>query len=89
MTDLSKISKEELKEEIEKREKEEEEREKPLPLPMIDQDFTQVIKLCESYINDLDKDGWVDEDMDHYIFEAAMEAVYGKSVWEWINKKLR
>lgn len=26
---------------------------------------------------------------DHWIYEAAMEAVYGKDVWTWVNKMLK
>jgi hypothetical protein len=28
-----------------------------------------------------------DEDMEHYIYEAALEAWYGKDVWKFINAK--
>ena len=28
------------------------------------------------------------KDFEHYIFEAVMEAVYGKNVWKWYNKLL-
>ena len=26
-----------------------------------------------------------DDDSSHYIYEAAVEAVYGKSIWQWVN----
>jgi hypothetical protein len=46
--------------------------------------------LCQSYIDELAKEeGYVDEDLEHYIFEAAMEACFGKDVWKWINARMK
>jgi hypothetical protein len=46
-----------------------------------------LLKLCKQYISDLHEYGRVDEDMHHYIFEAAMQAFYGKDIFIWINKQ--
>ncbi len=59
---------------------------KPELLP--EPDFAQVIKLCQSYIDQLDKEKYVDDDLEHYIFEAAIAACFGKDVWKWVNKRL-
>lgn len=46
-------------------------------------------KLCEEYFR-LDSEGeYVDEDLEHYIFEAAMETTLGKDVWERLRKASR
>ncbi len=42
---------------------------------------------CCSYITDLARDGRVDDDLDHYIFEAAISAVFGEKVWDYIRAK--
>ncbi len=33
------------------------------------------------------KDGYEREDFKHYVYEAAMEAVYGKEYWDWHKKQ--
>lgn len=40
--------------------------------------------VCEAYLKEIE-DGEEDTDTKHYIFEAAMEAFYGKGVWDYIN----
>ena len=81
---LENISTDELKAELERREKQVGEAEKPRQLDH--QDYGPLRKICQDYIDDLDDLRCVDEDHSHYIFECAMEAVFGKSVWGWINK---
>ena len=44
---------------------------------------------CQGYIDFIASDDFhEDNDYDHYIFEKAMEALYGKNVWKYINGKL-
>ena len=50
-----------------------------------------LVDACTGYIDDVieatkDEDDWVSAD-DHkeYIYQAALEAVYGKEVWEYLN----
>ena len=50
-------------------------------------DFNPLIELCIGYVQDLDEKGWVDEDYPYYVFQEAMECVFGKDVFTWINKK--
>ena len=57
---------------------------KPSLLKSIDQ--SKLIKLCQSYIDQLDHNGSEDDDSEHYIFEAAIEMLFGKTAWKWINK---
>jgi hypothetical protein len=57
----------------------------PTPLEIID--FSAVIEMCKDHIANIENDEH-DDDTDHYIYETAMEAVFGPKVWEWINKRL-
>ena len=49
---------------------------------------SQVYDYANKYINDLAEKGYVDDDLEHYIFEAVMTMVFGKNVWDFINKAL-
>ena len=44
--------------------------------------------MCVGYIDLLDMDEYEPKNYQHYIYEAAIEAVYGPDVWKWINKKI-
>lgn len=47
-----------------------------------------LINTCEEYMNFLEsKDYHEDHDYAHYIFEAALEALYGPEVWAFVNSK--
>ena len=37
--------------------------------------------MCKEYYDTDCAEGYIDEDLVHYIFEAAMEACFGKDVW--------
>lgn len=47
-------------------------------------DFSTLIGLCQGYI---EIERRADVDMKQYIFEAALEAVFGKEVWTFIRAK--
>ena len=52
--------------------------------------FQTVEQYCQSYIDQLAEDEpYADDRIRQYVFEAAMEALYGKGVWEWIKKRLQ
>lgn len=58
------------------------------PQPLENLDYTHLTKMCNAYIADVEKyglDGVID-DWREYIFEAAIETVYGDNVWKWINE---
>ena len=78
---LNKYSDEDLQQELKHRKKRRAEK----PVELITQDFTNLRKCCQEYINGLAKNQVVHIDQEHWIFEAAMEAVFGKKVWEYIN----
>ena len=80
---LDSFSTKQLEDEIQKRQKQEADK---IP-PIVQPDFRPLIKVCQEYIDDLANNGYVDEDMKEYIFEAAMEAIFGKVVWKYIKEK--
>lgn len=50
-------------------------------------DWTRLIQVCEERINELELDPSDDSDTPHYIYEEAMQAVYGNDVFDWINER--
>ena len=87
MDNLKAFDTEQLEAELERRREEEEARNKPQPLA--DPNWFYVEKMCTSYVEELSIGQRPHGDSKHYIFEAAMEAVFGREVWGWINKRSR
>jgi hypothetical protein len=58
---------------------------KPKQLPTID--LSELREVCQQHIDEIEGNE-EDEDTAHYIYEAAMEAVFGKEVWGYINSKV-
>jgi hypothetical protein len=60
---------------------------KPKQLEQINLD--ELIKICQEYIDFIDNDEeyYEDNDFDQYIFEKAMETIFGENVFEYINKR--
>jgi hypothetical protein len=60
--------------------------------PQPDYDFSKfgkVIDICREYIDFMWSKGYYEEnDFKQYIFAAAMEAVYGKDIFEIIRHKI-
>jgi hypothetical protein len=50
-------------------------------------DFTELKKICQSYIEEVAKGDYVDEDFPHYIFETAITTLFGNDVWTFINQR--
>jgi hypothetical protein len=61
--------------------------EKPKQLDNID--LQKLRNICQDYIEFIDDDEEYheDNDYDHYIFESAMETVFGKDIWDFINNR--
>ncbi len=60
-----------------------------IPKPLATQDFTVVSQLVVDHVNAMSKPDYCeDNDTAHYIYEACMEAVYGKDIWTWVRKLL-
>ena len=52
-------------------------------------DLTELRATCAEWIDLLAGDNYQeDEDDTHEIFERAVEAIYGKHVWDYINERL-
>ena len=84
---LESFDDEQLEAELTRRKREKELAE--IPKPVKNPDWSNVIMLCTSYVSTIAEAKWEQSDSKRYIFEAAMEAIYGGSeVWHWINKKL-
>lgn len=77
---LSDYSVEELEEEIERREAE---KGKPIPLPS--PDFSPLIDQAKEAIQEIVDCGHTSDDLDHYMFEIAMECIFGQNIWDWWN----
>jgi len=85
MSKLQDFSEAQLEEELHSRKEVQRQSDKPCMIE--DPDYKALRHLCQKYIDDLYVHSWVDDDLKHYIFEAAMKAFFGKSVWDWINKQ--
>ena len=55
-------------------------------------DWTAVISYAEEYISEVHREGIISDELDDYperIFEAVIEAIYGKEAWDEINSILK
>jgi len=55
------------------------------PKPIEVYDLRRLIEVCELYLDEIENGEDEDSDSPHYIFEAAISAIYGDRAWEWIN----
>ena len=59
-----------------------------VPVPKGITDFSKVAEMVINHVNSMNTDEYhEDNDDKHYIYKAAIEAVYGKDVWKWINER--
>jgi hypothetical protein len=74
---------------VENYEKQKQSLKKPVQLEDNQIDLKPLRKICQSHINfiDDDEDYHEDNDNDHYVYEIAMETIFGKDVFEFINKR--
>lgn len=84
--DFKNVSDEDLEEELERRKQVREEMKKIL-VPLENPDFSYLCKYIVHGIEEAVREGFPPKDFKHYIYEAAMEAVYGKDFWKWRNKQ--
>lgn len=57
------------------------------PAPLANPDFTELKELVVKNVNEAaEKQEWP-ENLDHYIYEAAMVAIYGKDYWLWHDRQ--
>ena len=75
----------ELRDELERRDEEIRLINKPQPLE--EADIKGLITIVEEYINSIYNGSYHDDsDINHYICEAAVKAIYGKDIFEWIRE---
>ncbi len=53
------------------------------PTVRINPDWNPLIKMITDGTGDSIAQGYERDDFKHYVYEAAMEAVYGKEYWAW------
>ncbi len=86
---LSGFNDEELQDELDRRKKER----RNAPQLIDDPDISKLQEVCQLYINaftNKDDDGdFIDAPhrFEHYVFEGAIEAFFGKDVFDWINEQ--
>jgi hypothetical protein len=53
-------------------------------------DLEDLENLCQEYLDYIDSEEYCgDSDYDHFIFEKAMETLYGEDIFDYINDKLK
>ena len=58
------------------------------PKPIGINNFDPLREVCFKYIEWMATDDYCsDNDYEHYIYETALEAIYGSKVWEYINER--
>lgn len=63
--------------------------ENEIPTPLAEPDFEPLKAMAENYLKSLiDDDEDAEEVEQYYIFEMAMDCIYGPEVWKWINSKI-
>ena len=61
----------------------------PEQIPASEIDWSQVIIITHDIIRDIYNGSHRDDNDDqYYVYEAAMQAVYGKNIFSWINKNI-
>jgi hypothetical protein len=48
--------------------------------------FDQIYKVCDDYIQEIIQEGGIDDDAEHYLYEAVMELTLGKNIFKLLNK---
>jgi len=69
------------------REKEELLRLANIPKMIDNPDFTDLISMCEAYIEGLSENG-IETEESGYFMELLLETLYGDNVYDWINKAI-
>jgi hypothetical protein len=87
MPGLEQYNTEELQSELERREKEKKERSKPVPLS--NPKWDKILESCEWYIDKCYLLGYEPKDGTYWIYSAAVTAIYGDEVWDWLTDKVR
>ena len=82
--DLKRVSDDALKAELEERERKK--KAGAVPKPLAKPDWSVLEKMITEGVKQVAEEGYAPKDFSHYAYEAAMEAVYGRKIWDWYNK---
>ena len=74
-----------LQSELKRREEEKRKAAKPCQIEMVD--WARLRSACQDYIDCLYTDGYVSSSHAQFIFEIAVETIFGKDVWAWVNSQ--
>ena len=77
---LAAFSSEELEAEIENRKN-------IKPTPLSQPNFDNLVQYIKNNVDNISDGGRLDKDFEHYLFEMALEAIYGSTIWKWWNDK--
>lgn len=86
--DLRFFSNSDLEYEIARREREAQLIKDSVPNMLIPMDFVPVINTCQECIEHIAKHRRDLKDSEHWVYESAMEAVYGHDIWKYINEAI-
>lgn len=78
---LKDFTEEELQAELEAREK----KRSQVISPLIDPNFDALVSMIKEGVSRSAANEYESADFPHYVYEAAMEAVYGAGYWKWRN----
>jgi hypothetical protein len=78
---LGDVATKDLEAELERRKKKSNKPPRPLEKP----DFTKLHAMILQGVHTSFENEHQDEDFEHFVYEEAMEAVYGKDYWNWRN----
>lgn len=56
-------------------------------MPNKTKEWRKLESACEEYLDALDNEDSAHK-LKNFVFESALELVYGPNVWEWVNSKL-
>jgi hypothetical protein len=61
---------------------------RPIPTAMPTPDFSKLVECCVSGVQYAAEMGYVDDDLPNYVYEAAMDAVFGDGVFfKWTKER--
>lgn len=87
MNNLKHVSDASLLQELERRQKERLKNPKPEPIPFEEIDWQKIYKMVVSDFEEQHGDDYHDDnDNDHYLWETAIQLVYGDKVIDYLNK---
>lgn len=86
-SNLKSVSDVELEQELARRKADAARAIPPAPLP--NPDFTGLREMIVKGIEFFAENGYDSKDFQHYVYEEALTAVYGRDFWKWRNARMR